>query len=62
MESNDSSNANALWSLGFIFIILKLTGAITWSWWWVTVPIWGGIAIALPIIIIAIIYVVIKGD
>jgi hypothetical protein len=25
-------------------IVLKLTGTITWSWWWVLSPIWiGGI-------------------
>lgn len=23
-----------------IFMTLKLAGAITWSWWWVTAPIW----------------------
>ena len=23
-----------------VFIILKLTGTITWSWWWVLSPLW----------------------
>ena len=23
-----------------IFLILKLTGVIAWSWWWVTCPLW----------------------
>jgi len=23
-----------------IFIFLKLTGHITWSWWWVLSPLW----------------------
>lgn len=27
-----------------LFLYLKLTGAITWSWWWVTAPLWGGFA------------------
>lgn len=27
--------------LFFIFLVLKLTHQITWSWWWVTAPIWG---------------------
>jgi hypothetical protein len=31
--------------LGIAFIALKLLGVITWSWWWVTAPFWGGIAI-----------------
>lgn len=24
-----------------IFLVLKLTSVITWSWWWVTAPLWG---------------------
>jgi hypothetical protein len=32
--------------LGAIFIGLKLDGAITWSWWWVTAPLWAPIAFA----------------
>ena len=26
--------------LTIIFIVLKLTKVITWSWWWVLSPIW----------------------
>lgn len=26
--------------LGLIFIVLKLTGTITWSWWWILAPFW----------------------
>ena len=43
-------------SIGFsgilfiVFLILKLTNVITWSWWWVTAPLW--ITIALNILII----------
>lgn len=33
-------------TLGLIFITLKLTGCINWSWWWVTAPLWGGLALA----------------
>ncbi|CAI1636432.1 Uncharacterised protein [Serratia quinivorans] len=33
--------------LALIFITLKLMGYITWSWWWVTAPLWG-----LPAVII----------
>jgi hypothetical protein len=31
--------------LGVAFVILKLTNYIDWSWWWVTVPFWGGFAL-----------------
>lgn len=23
-----------------VFLHLKLSGAITWSWWWITAPLW----------------------
>lgn len=26
--------------LTIAFIVLKLTGAIAWSWWWVLSPLW----------------------
>jgi hypothetical protein len=26
-----------------IWMVLKLTGHIDWSWWWVTAPLWGSI-------------------
>ena len=30
-------------TLFIIFLILKLTNVIDWSWWLVTAPLWGGI-------------------
>ncbi|WGH28712.1 hypothetical protein KP1_18 [Klebsiella virus 2019KP1] len=27
--------------LGLIFVTLKLTGVIAWSWWWVLLPFYG---------------------
>ena len=30
-----------------VFLILKLTNNIAWSWWWVTAPLWGGLALVL---------------
>lgn len=35
--------------LGILFIGLKLTGKITWSWWYVTLPFWGGAAFVLSV-------------
>lgn len=40
--------------LGVLFVALKLMGHITWSWWWVTLPFWGGYAIIGIIIVIGI--------
>ena len=36
--------------LFLIFLVLKLCGVITWSWWWVTCPLWIGLAIIFGII------------
>jgi hypothetical protein len=39
--------------LFLIFMTLKLTGHITWSWWWVTAPLWIPISAAVLIMGIA---------
>lgn len=36
--------------LGLIFVTLKLTGVIAWSWLWVLLPFYGGIAVLLAIL------------
>ena len=28
-------------ALGIAFVVLKLIGMLTWSWWFVTMPFWG---------------------
>jgi hypothetical protein len=35
-----------------VFLVLKLTGHIDWSWWWVTSPLWMGVALLLLLIVI----------
>ena len=37
--------------LGIVFIVLKLTGTITWSWWWVLAPIWIPMALATVLVL-----------
>ena len=37
--------------LAILFIALKLTGVIAWSWWWVFSPIWIPLVIVLLILI-----------
>jgi len=36
--------------LTIVFITLKLTGVIAWSWWWVLSPIWISFALLIGII------------
>lgn len=38
--------------LGLLFIALKLTGVITWSWWLVTLPLWFGWAVLAVIFLL----------
>lgn len=38
--------------LGVLFVGLKLTGYIDWSWWLVTLPFWGGFVFILAILVI----------
>ncbi len=46
--------------LFLLFLGLKLTGHIAWSWWWVTAPLWIPFAIVmvifLSIVVIAYIF------
>ena len=52
-ENNNSNGSLGLCSIVFIvFLILKLTGVISWSWWWVTTPLWGPIALIVGVLAI----------
>jgi len=42
--------------LTIVFIVLKLLGKITWSWWWVLSPVWISVIIALLAIIVLVIW------
>jgi len=33
--------------LTIVFIVLKLVGTITWSWWWVLSPLWLPITVVI---------------
>ncbi len=47
--------------LGLLFVVLKLTGYITWSWFWVTLPFWVGLAIlALFVLLFVILRVILQ--
>jgi hypothetical protein len=54
MAEKNQSNGIGLGTLLFlIFLILKLTDNIDWSWWWVTAPLWIPLAIVSAIAVIA---------
>jgi hypothetical protein len=50
-NSNSNSNGLGLGTILFlIFLVLKLTNYIDWSWWWVTAPLW-----IIPLIILGVV-------
>ncbi|MGN7988672.1 hypothetical protein ACTJKC_15090 [Pedobacter sp. 22226] len=51
-KEKSNSTSNGIGFLGLLtvaFIVLKLCNVITWSWWLVTIPIWGTVAIVAAI-------------
>lgn len=62
-SASASASASASGGVGFfgllflVFLVLKLTHVIDWSWWWITAPLWGGFALGALFIIIWLIIV-----
>ena len=56
IEKKTSSGIGLPGVLFVVFLVLKLTGNIDWSWWWVTSPIWipflAAVAILITLIIV----------
>lgn len=38
--------------LTIIFVVLKLCGVLTWAWWLVLSPLWGGVAIFIIVAVL----------
>jgi len=52
MANTKSSGIGFAGLLAIVFIVLKLVGTITWSWWWILSPIWIPSIIGLSIFIL----------
>lgn len=60
-SSTRSTGISASSAFFLVLLVLKLTGVITWSWWLVTAPLWGGlVGMLLVLLILGIIAVVLK--
>ena len=56
MEDNISLlNIDSVELITIIFVVLKLTGVIDWSWWWVLSPILISFALLIIVFIIVLI-------
>lgn len=42
-------------TVGLIFVTLKLAGVIAWPWWIVTLPFWGGLALVFGLLAAAVV-------
>lgn len=66
MNNNSNNNGSAAGGIGFCglltiaFIVLKLTGVISWSWLWVLAPIWISAAIVIAVLLVVLIVVLVK--
>jgi hypothetical protein len=58
-NSSSSSGIGVIGLLGVAFVVLKLLKVINWSWWLVTLPFWGGVALFILILIGIPIFIVI---
>ena len=60
MKNSSTSSISAVTLLTLIFVVLKLTHVIGWSWWWVLSPLWISAAIAVVFVLIWCIYAILK--
>ena len=59
MKDSKKNGSGVTGALFIVFLVLKLTGVIDWSWWWVTSPIWIPVFIAIGLAIILLIFTLI---
>lgn len=55
-EGGVSLNLTAPFILFVVFLVLKLTGTIAWSWWWISSPMWIPITLAFLVVVIVSIF------
>ena len=56
-SSSSSSGIGFVGLLTIVFIVLKLIGKITWSWWWVLSPLWISTGLVLLVLLGILIWV-----
>lgn len=54
-QQNSTNSIGFIGMLAILFIGLKLTGHVNWTWFWVLSPLWITLAIALFFVIIGVI-------
>ena len=60
-SSGSSGGIGVVGLLGVAFVVLKLCGAIDWSWWWVTAPFWiSGVLCVTVLVVAGILFLAVK--
>ncbi len=54
--SKQSSGLGFFGAMFLLFLGLKLTGYIDWSWWWIFAPLWGPAVFVLVVVIIVVVF------
>ena len=52
-ETSSSSSSGGIGICGLLFVafvVLKLTHVISWSWWWITAPLWAPVLLVLGVL------------
>jgi hypothetical protein len=52
VDNSASGGLSLTTVLTIVFVILKLTHNIDWSWWWVLSPLWISFTLSLLIVIV----------
>ena len=55
MQEKGKENGDGIGFLSLlflVFLVLKLTNVIDWSWWWVTAPLWIPLACVVAVFVI----------
>lgn len=59
-SSASGSGGSLVGLLTILFIALKLTGVIGWSWWWVLSPLWITTGLVVVILLVGLVVVLVK--
>ena len=52
MSNSNTGGIGFAGLLAIVFITLKLTGYIAWSWWWVLSPLWIPLTLVMTILLL----------
>lgn len=47
-----SAGADSMFTMTMVFACLKIAGEISWSWWWVTAPLWVGALFYIMLLVV----------